>query len=63
MKRLVEMLSKADADFQLTFAFTKISARAVREAVKEETGYRDVQLPSCQTIGDIFNHGKIYTAC
>ena len=49
------MYSQADPKFQSTFAFTKISARAVREALKEEKGYRDEQLPSRQTIGDILN--------
>ena len=40
------MYSQADPKFQSTFAFTKISARAVREALKEEKGYRDEQLPA-----------------
>ena len=55
IKSLVEMYSQADPKFQSTFAFTKISAREVREALKEEKGYRDEQLPSRQTIGDILN--------
>jgi hypothetical protein len=55
IKSLVEMYSQADPKFPSTFAFTKISARAVREALKEEKGYRDEQLPSRQTIGDILN--------
>ena len=55
IKSLVEMYSQADPKFASTFAFTKISARAVREALKEEKGYRDEQLPSRQTIGDILN--------
>jgi hypothetical protein len=55
IKSLVERYSQADPKFQSTFAFTKISARAVREALKEEKGYPDEQLPSRQTIGDILN--------
>lgn len=55
IKSLVEMYSQADPKFPSTFALTKISARAVREALKEEKGYRDEQLPSRQTIGDILN--------
>ena len=55
IKSLVEMYSQADPKLQSTFALTKISARAVREALKEEKGYRDEQLPSRQTIGDILN--------
>ena len=55
IKSLVEMSSQADPKFPSTFAFTKISAREVREALKEEKGYRDEQLPSRQTIGDILN--------
>ncbi|WP_212567806.1 hypothetical protein RVR34_21300 [Microcystis aeruginosa FBCC-A68] len=34
IKSLVEMYSQADPKLQSTFAFTKISARAVREALK-----------------------------
>ena len=51
----METYSQAEPKFQSTFAFTKISARAVREALKEEKGYSDEQLPSRQTIGDILN--------
>jgi hypothetical protein len=39
------MYSQADPKFQSTFAFTKISARVVREALKEEKGYRDDNCP------------------
>ncbi|MFM8924101.1 MAG: hypothetical protein ACKOFS_09205 [Microcystis panniformis] len=46
IKSLVEMYSQADPKFPSTFAFTKISAREVREALREEKGYRDEQLPS-----------------
>lgn len=49
------MYSQADPKFPSTFAFTKISAREVREALREEKGYREEQLPSRQTIGDILN--------
>jgi hypothetical protein len=49
------MYSQADPKFPSTFAFTRISARAVREALKEEKGDQDEQLPSRQTIGDILN--------
>ncbi len=55
IKSLVEMYSQADPKFPSTFAFTKISAREVREALREEKGYREEQLPSRQTIGDILN--------
>jgi len=41
--------------FQTTFLYARISARAVREALVNEKGYEDTQLPSRQTIGTILN--------
>ena len=55
IKSLVETYSQADPKFQSTFAYAKISARAVRVALIEEKGYRDEELPCRQTIGDILN--------
>lgn len=55
IKSLVERHSQADPKFQSTFVYTKISARAVREALISERGYSSEKLPCRQTIGDILN--------
>ena len=52
---LIDNHSQADPKFQSTFAYTKVSARAVREALISEKGYTESQLPCRQTIGDILN--------
>lgn len=55
IKSLGSTHSQADPKFQSTFAYAKISARAVGEALIEEKGYKDEELPCRQTIGDILN--------
>lgn len=52
---LLENNSQADPKFQSTFAHARISARAVREALIQEKGYSEEDLPSRQTIGNILN--------
>jgi len=52
---LVEGKSQADPKFQSTFAYARISARAVRAALLAEKGYQEVELPNRQTIGEILN--------
>jgi hypothetical protein len=52
---LVNPQSQADPKFQSTFVYARISARAVRAALIEKKGYRDEELPTRQTIGDILN--------
>jgi hypothetical protein len=52
---LVDRQAQADPKFQSTFLYARISARAVREALIEQKGYDDAQLPSRQTIGAILN--------
>ncbi len=52
---LIGNYSQADPKFQSTFAYTKVSAKAVREALISEKGYTESQLPCRQTIGDILN--------
>lgn len=52
---LVDAQAQADPKFQTTFCYARISARAVREALIEENGYDEEQLPTRQTIGDILN--------
>lgn len=55
IKSLVERYSQAEPKFKSTFAYAKISARAVREALIKEKGYCTEELPCRQTIGDILN--------
>jgi hypothetical protein len=55
IRSLVERYSQADPTFQSTFAYARISARAVREALMNEKGYEEVALPNRQTIGSILN--------
>jgi transposase len=55
IRDLVDGQAQADPKFQSTFLYARISARAVREALIQEKGYRDSELPTRQTIGDILN--------
>jgi hypothetical protein len=52
---LVDNHSQADPKFKSTFSYTKISARAAREALILKKGYTEKELPTRQTIGDILN--------
>jgi len=52
---LVEEQSQADPKFQTTFAYARVSARGVREALVKEKGYEETTLPTRQTIGSILN--------
>lgn len=55
IRSLVDAQAQADSKFQSTFTYSRISARAVREALIEQRGYPDEVLPTRQTIGDILN--------
>jgi hypothetical protein len=55
IRKLVDGQAQADPKFQSTFLYSRISARAVREALIYETEYEESQLPSRQTIGAILN--------
>jgi len=55
IKDLVDNNSQADPKLKTLFCYTKISARAVREALIELKGYQSEELPSRQTIGSILN--------
>lgn len=55
IRALVEAQSQADPKFQTTFAYARVSARAVREALVSEKGYEEATLPTRQTIGSILN--------
>jgi hypothetical protein len=51
---LVDAQAQVDPKFQSTFLYARISARAVREALGS-TGYKESELPSRQTIGEVLN--------
>ena len=55
IRSLVDQHTQADPKFQSTFAYARISARAVREALVKEKGYLETELPNRQTIGTILN--------
>lgn len=55
IRALVEPTSQADPKFQTRFAYTRITARAVRQALIEDKGYSEAELPCENTIGNILN--------
>jgi hypothetical protein len=55
IRALVDPVSQADPTFQTPFAYTRITARAVRQALIDEKGYTDAELPCDKTIGNILN--------
>jgi len=55
IRALVDGQAQADPKFQSMFCYARISARAVREALINEKGYPEEQLPTRQTIGEILN--------
>jgi hypothetical protein len=55
MRNLVDGQAQSDPKFQSTLLYSRISARAVREALIREQGYEESQLPSRQTIGAVLN--------
>lgn len=55
IRELVDPHSQVDPKFQTAFAYTRITAKAVRQALIEVKGYRDEELPHENTIGQILN--------
>jgi len=55
IRSLVDVHAQADPKFQSTFLYARISARAVREALIQEKGYDEAQLPTRQTLGNLLN--------
>lgn len=55
IRSLVDPKSQAEPRFRTTLAYTRITAKAVRQALIDEKGYIDAQLPSENTIGNILN--------
>ena len=55
IRSLVDAQAQADPKFQSLFLYARISARAVREALVNEIGYSESELPSRQTVGEMLN--------
>lgn len=55
IRDLVDPQSQADPKFQTTFAYTRITAKAVRQALIEQKNYRDEELPAERTVSTILN--------
>ncbi len=55
IRDLLNENTQADPKFRSPFRYSRISAKAVREALIREKEYTDEELPSRQTIGDILN--------
>ena len=52
---LADPVSQVDPKFQSSFLYTRITAKAMREALIEEKGWTDEDLPCVNTIGNILN--------
>ena len=55
IRTLVEPESQADPQMKNTFAYTRITAKAVRQKLIEEKGWPEDQVPKERTINDILN--------
>jgi hypothetical protein len=55
LRRIVEPKSQADPKFQTPFAYTRVTAKAVREELMAHQGYTEGALPSTNTIGTMLN--------
>jgi len=53
IRNLVDPQSQADPKFQTTFAYTRITAKAVREALIEQKNHLDEELPAERTMSTI----------
>ncbi len=55
IREIVEPHSQVDPDFKRSFAYVKITAKAVRQALIDEKGYSDEQLPTERTMNTLLN--------
>ena len=55
IRALVDPVSQADPKFQTPFAYTRITAQAVRQTLLEGKGYLEPELPCEKTLGNILN--------
>src|SRR4051794_10675359 len=55
LRALAEPESQADPKFQSPFLYTRMTAKAVRQALIDQKGWTDEGLPHVNTIGEILN--------
>ena len=55
MRALAEPASQVDPKFQSPFCYTRMTAKAMRQALKDKQGWQDAHLPCENTIGNILN--------
>lgn len=55
IRALADPQSQADPKFQSPFQYTRITAKAMRQALIDEKGWKDEELPCEKTIGNILN--------
>jgi hypothetical protein len=55
LRSVVEEHSQADPQMKTLFAYTRITAEAVRKALLEPKGYSEEQVPTARTISAILN--------
>jgi hypothetical protein len=53
IRSIVDSKSQTDPKFQTLFLYTRITAKAVRQALIDEKGYTDDELPCENTVGNI----------
>jgi hypothetical protein len=55
IRELVDPHAQADPKLKNTFAYTRLTAKALRKALIAEKGYRSKDLPSARTLQEILN--------
>lgn len=55
IRELVEPHTQADPQLKSDFAYTRLTAKALRKALRANKGYRDQDLPSDRTLQQILN--------
>lgn len=55
IRDLVDPHSQAEPRFRNSLSYTRVTAKAVRQALIDEKGYTDEQLPTVRTISNILN--------
>jgi transposase len=55
LRALAEPESQTDPKFQSPFRYTRMTAKAVRQALIDQKGWTDKELPHVNTIGEILN--------
>ena len=55
IRELVEPHAQADPKFQSAFAYTRLTAKALRQALIDQKGYRSEDLPKGRTLQQVLN--------